>query len=113
MPIGRKGNTMKITVFSKQRTLSDGRIFYTYIGRLIRKSTGEEITVAVRFRNDCGKPDPHTCPRVIEFDKKDANFTEKSFLSEDGEKTINSRTLWLTAWEDAGAFVDTSMDDFE
>lgn len=104
---------MKITVFSKQRTASDGRTFYSYIGRMIRKSTGEEITVAVKFRRDCGAPDPHACPRVIEFDKKDANFTEKSFLSEDGEKTITSRTVWLTKWKDAGAFVDTSMDDFE
>lgn len=79
---------------------------------MIRKSTGEEVTVAVKFRRDCGAPDPHKCPRIIEFDKKDANFTEKSFLTDDG-KSITSRTVWVSKWKDCGEFVDTSMDDFE
>lgn len=103
---------MEIVVFSKARTSKDGRAFYSYIGKMTRKSTGEVLTVAVKFRRDCGAPDPHTCPRVIQFDKSNANFTEKTFITDDG-KTITSRTLWLSAWMDGGEFVDTSMDDFD
>lgn len=103
---------MKITVFAKQGKTQDGRAYYRYIGKLVRKSTGESVTVAVKFRQECGYPDPHKCPRVIEIDKKKANYSESTITKDDGS-VVTSRELWVTAWKDVGEFVDTSMDDFE
>lgn len=102
---------MKITVFAKKGTSKDGKTFFRFLGKMTRKSTGEVVTVAVKFRTECGAPDPHNCPRVIEFDKKAANYAEKTITKDDGT-TIISREVWLTAWKDCGEFVDTSMDDF-
>lgn len=102
---------MEIVVFAKKGTTKDGRTFYRYIGRLTRKSTGEVVTVAVKFRADCGAPDPHACPRVISFDKSAANYNEKTIERDDGSSVL-SREMWISAWTDKGEFVDTSMDDF-
>ena len=102
---------MKITLFAKKRSDNSGKVFYTYIGKLTRKSTGEVITVSVKFRAECGAPDPHKCPRIIEFDARNANYTERTIERDDGSSVI-SRTLWITEWKDAGEYIDTSMDDF-
>lgn len=102
---------MKMTIFAKKGQSRDGRTFFRYLGRLIRKSTGETVTVAVKFRETAGHPDAAKCPMNIEFSKADANYTEKEITRDDGS-TIISREIWISAWKDAGAFVDTSMDDF-
>lgn len=103
---------MKITIFAKKRTATDGRAFYNYLSTLTSKTTGEEQVVQVKFRQDCGSPDPHTCPRVIEFDKHDANLSAHSYETNDGE-TRTRRELWVSKWKDCGEFVDNSLDDFE
>lgn len=102
---------MKITVFAKKRNTQEGKVFYTYIGRLTKKATGEIITVQVKFREECGAPKHEICPRVIEFDKKDANYTEQQIPRDDGS-VILSRVMWISKWKDVGAYVDTSMDEF-
>lgn len=103
---------MKITVFAKKRTAGDGKVFYNYLSTLTNKNTGEETVVQVKFRQECGAPDPHKCPRVIEFDKKAANLSKHSYTTEDGETRTRSE-LWVSAWKDAGEYVDNSMDDFD
>lgn len=106
---------MEITIFAKKRQSKDGRTFYTYLSTLTKKTTGEQVTVQVKFRQDAGQPDPHACPMNIVFDKADANYTEKlrEIENENGEKvTIHSNTLWVSKWETGSAYVDTSMDDF-
>ena len=103
---------MKIVIFAKKRTAGDGKIFYNYLSTLTNKNTGEETVVQVKFRQECGAPDPHKCPRMIVFDKKKANLSKHSYTTEDGETRTRSE-LWLSAWKDGGEFADTSMDDFE
>ena len=102
---------MEITIFAKKRTTRDGKTFYTYLSTLTSKSTGETFPVQVKFRESAGKlPDPHTCPRVIHVDKENANLSTKKY-EVDGE-TRERKELWVSAFEDVGAWVDTSLDDF-
>lgn len=103
---------MKITVFAKKRTKSDGGTFYNYLSTIKQKSTGDEIVVQVKFRQECGLPDPHKCPRVIEFDKKAANLAKHSYTTEEGE-TRTRYELWVSSWKDCGEYVDNSLDDFD
>ena len=103
---------MKIVVFAKKRNKLDGGIFYNYLSTLTNTKTGEVVTVQVKFRQECGMPDPHKCPRVIEFDKKAANMTKHSYTTEDGETRTRSE-LWVSSWKDAGDYVDNSLDDFD
>lgn len=104
---------MKVTVFGKKRTTKEGKVFTSYLGKVTKK-TGEKITVQVKFREECGFP--KTTPCVINFDKKDANFSEKERTYTDNEtqeekKTIE-RILWVSNFKEE-KFVDTSMDEFE
>lgn len=102
---------MEITIFAKKRTTRDGKTFYTYLSTLTSKSTGETFPVQVKFRESAGKlPDPHTCPCVIHVDKENANLSTKKY-EVDGE-TQERKELWVSAFEDVGAWVDTSLDDF-
>lgn len=102
---------MEITIFAKKRTTRDGKTFYTYLGTLTNKSTGENFPVQVKFRQSAGTlPDPHTCPRVIRVEKEDANLSTKKY-EVDGE-TRERKELWVSLYEDVGAWVDHSLDDF-
>lgn len=103
---------MKIAVFAKKRVTRDNKPFVSYLARL-KKKNGEEITVSVKFREDCGAPKMENCPRYIEVDKKNANLTQREVVNEDTGEVIISRTLWVSAWKDAGEFVDNSLDDYE
>lgn len=106
--------TMKIALFSKKKLKNDEARtpFYIYLSTLTSTSTGETFSVRVKFRQEAGNPDPNKCPRVISFDKKDANLSSETITTDDGiTRTI--KTLWIGKWSDAGAFVDTSLDDFE
>ena len=105
-----RGNFMEITIFAKKRQSNDGRTFYTYLTNLVKKSTGESVTVQVKFRQDCGNPDPHACPCNIEVDKSKCNYREKT-IEQDG-KTIVSRVMWVSEWENGSEYVDDSMNDF-
>lgn len=102
---------MKATIYSKQRKTKDGRQFYTFLTRLVKKD-GEVITCAVKFRDDAGMPDPKRCPMNIVFDKKDANFAVKKVELANGEPAEN-KTLWISKWAEGEPYVDTSMDDFD
>ena len=104
---------MKIAVFAKKRTNKDGKPFTGYVGRLTKKSTGESVTVGIKFRMECDAPKAEKCPCWIEVPKGACNLDERTVIRESDGAVINSRTLWITDWKFIEAFVDTSMDDYE
>ena len=104
---------MRINVFAKARTTRDGKPFTAYVGRLTNSTTGESVTVGIRFRQDCGAPRMDDCPCVVEVEKKHANLDTREIINpETGDITI-SRTLWVNAWEMVGEYEDHSLDDYE
>lgn len=102
---------MKITLFAKKRTSKEGKVFYNYLTTLVRKSTGETFAAQVKFREECGAPDPHKCPCYVVIDPKNCNITKKTITTDDGQKTVN--TMWVSKWEFGGNYVDTSMNDID
>ena len=104
---------MEVTVFGKKQRSKDGKDFINYFGKLTKK-TGEEITTQIKFKQEAGFP--KNCPCVIEFDKKDANFTEKQKTYTDEktqeQKETIERVLWVSNYTEK-EYVDKSMDDFE
>lgn len=105
---------MKLTIFAKKRTTKDGRPFYNYLTTLTKKD-GEEVTMQVKFRDDCGQPKGENCPMNIVVEKTSCNYSEKirTYEDKDGnkEKTID-KVLWINAWTEGEPYVDTSMDEF-
>ena len=103
---------MKAEIFGKKRQTEDGKKFYTYLTKL-KKKDGSEVTVQVKFREECGNPKKLPC--VINFDKKDANYNERTETytdSETGEeKTVTRREMWVTNYTEH-EYIDKSMDDF-
>ena len=107
---------MEKTIFAKKRTTKEGKIFYTYLTTLHKKTTDEDITVQVKFREECGQPKADECPMNIVLNDGDMNFTEKNreYTTEDGEiKTIVERTLWVNKWSQGSPYIDESMNDFD
>ena len=106
---------MEKTIFAKKRTASDGRTFYTYLTKLHKKSTDEDITVQVRFRDECGVPKTFPCNIIL--NDGDSNYSEKTTEYTDKEtgeiKTVITRTLWVNNWSAGADYVDNSMSDFE
>lgn len=101
---------MKITVFAKKRTTADGKKFYNFLSRLVKKD-GSDIVVSVKFPEE-DTPKVDECPLNIEFDKHDANLDIKTITKEDGT-TVESRTLWVKSFtRSKDKYVDTSLDDF-
>lgn len=105
----------EITIYSKKKQTKDGsRSFYSYYGR-IRKKSGEELPVEVKFRDTCTKPDGARCPMNILIDKDGASLSKKEVVvaeTGDGErKTVYK--LWLSAWQPGGVYEDHSMDDID
>ena len=103
---------MEIIIFAKKKTTRDGKAFYIYLTTLTNKKTGEIEKLRVRFRQECGQPDPHTCPRRITFDKHDANISATAYQTEEGE-TRTTKNLWISKWTDNGEYIDESLNDFE
>jgi len=104
---------MEITVYAKKRTTKEGKTFYSYLSRLTNKRTGQDVTVAVKFRESAGYPDAKSCPMNIKFVKSDGNLTSKPIVDEEtGEEIGVSNVLWVSAWEEGAPFVDDSLDDF-
>jgi len=103
---------MTITIFAKQKTSREGKAFYIFLSTLTNKQTGETMPVRVKFREAAGTPDPHMCPRVITFEKKNANMVREHYVNDDGEAR-QTATLWVSAWSDAGEYVDHSLDEFD
>lgn len=103
---------MKIAVFAKKGKTEDGKTFDRFIGRITKKD-GEEITVSIRFRDECGQPKYNECPMNIIVDKANANLTKRSYTREDTGEVCTAYTLWITAWSKGEKYVDHSLDDFE
>ena len=104
---------MQATIFAKKVQKKDGTTFKRYITKLMKKD-GTEETMNVKFREECGVP--ANCPCNIEFDKSNANFSQKVQTYTDNEtgeeKETVSKTLWINAWQYGEEYVDTSMDEF-
>ena len=107
---------MKVLVFGKKRQTKDGKTFTAYVSKLT-KTTGEEVTVGVKFREECGAPKLEETPCYIEVEKTDANLTIKheEITTEDGEiREVENKTLWVSEWKmSPEKYVDHSLDDFE
>lgn len=103
---------MTVTVFSKKRTTSEGKTFYTYLATL-KKKDGTEQTVTVKFRDECGAPEPKTCPCNIIVEKGDCNISMSEFVSEKTGEVGQSFALWVTAWKPGAVYVDHSLDDYD
>lgn len=108
---------MEKTIFAKKRTNKEGKTFYTYLTKLHKKSTDEDVTVQVKFREDCGVPKGDSCPCNIIINSEDANYSEKTerlVNEETGEvNEITSRVMWVNKWTEGSQYVDESMNDFE
>lgn len=102
---------MEITIFAKKRTSSDGRSFYSYLATLPRKD-GTDQTMTVRFREECGSPDPKSCPMNIKVDRDDANVSKRSYTNANGDQSVGY-TLWVSAWAEGAPYVDLSLDEFD
>ena len=104
---------MELVIFAKVMTSKDARKYNRYLTKLT-KTDGTELTVNVKFREECGEP--KNCPANIIVDKSNCNYVEKLERYEDKEtgevKEACRRTLWVTAWEMGAPYVDHSMDDF-
>ncbi|MBO7734806.1 MAG: hypothetical protein J6S67_19760 [Methanobrevibacter sp.] len=107
---------MKVTIFAQKKKTKEGKNFYTYLATLTKKD-GDEVKVEAKFREECGAPDPKSCPVIIEVDKSDANISEKkeTYTDEVGEeKEVTRRRLWISAYTVSDEkFVDSSLDEFE
>ena len=107
---------MLLNIFAKKRNTKDGKVFYNYL-TILTKKDGEQETVQVKFRDDCGQPNGSDCPRTIEVKKENANLVKKVITvpGKEGqpEKEVEERKLWVSEWEDRGAYIDHSLDDYE
>ena len=109
---------MLLNVFAKKRTTKDGKIFYNYLTTLTKKD-GEQETVELKFRDDCGQPKADNCPRCIEVKKENVNLVKRNitvYPDTDADcegRTIEERKLWVSAWEDKGAYLDHSLDEYD
>lgn len=103
---------MELSVFAKKRNTQEGKIFYSYLTTMTRKD-GTELTVSVKFRDECGAPKPDACPVNIIVEKSDANLVSKDFTREDTGEQGKLYTLWVSNWVEGSPYVDHSLDDFE
>lgn len=101
----------EITIFSKRKTSKEGKQYYIYTARIPKKD-GSQVSTRVKFREECGHPDPEKCPVNIEFEKVNANMVVESYDTDDGETKV-AHTLWISAWKSGSEYVDTSLDDFD
>lgn len=107
---------MKLAIFAKKRQVIEdtgkARTFYTYLTTLVNKTTGEPLSVQVKFREACGAPDPEKCPCFIEVDKTKMNLSWDKYTADNGEE-LEAAKLWVTEWKNAGEYVDHSLDEFD
>lgn len=106
---------MKLAIFAKKRqVIEDGkaRDFYTYLTTLVNKTTGEPLSVQVKFREACGAPDPQKCPMFINVEKTKMNLSWDKYTNDEGEE-MQAAKLWVTEWQHGGEFVDHSLDEFD
>lgn len=103
---------MKITVFAKTAHTQDGKPFTRFIGRMTKKD-GTDVSMTIRTSSKAGNIDVDKTPYIIEFNKEDANLSNRKYKDKDGvERT--SYTLWLKKFKESSEkFVDHSLDDFD
>ena len=102
---------MEIAIFAKNRTARNGQKFTGYLSTLPRKD-GTNQTVSVRFRKDCGAPEPEKCPMNIVLNKGDVNLSRKDFVNKETGEVCTGYTLWVNNWSAGSAYVDHSLDEF-
>lgn len=101
---------MKITVFAKERKGKDNNSFISYLSKLT-KTTGEEVTVQLKFSEECGKIKKENCPCIIEVNTSDCSYSERKVIKDDRE--IINRVLWINKYNKTDEkFVDTSASCF-
>lgn len=104
---------MQATIFAKKLTSKDGRAFNRYITKLT-KVDGSEMTVNVKFREECGEPKSFPCNII--FDKSEANLASKveNYIDKETgeEKTATNNTLWISGWQEGEPYIDSSLDEF-
>lgn len=112
---------MKLNIFGKKGTNSDGRNFPIYLSTLVKKD-GVEERVQVKFRQDFPGPDLKDCPCVIDVDKKKASLDVRQlrdketgeFIYDEATGEIKvGRTLWVGPWKMVGPYEDHSLDEYE
>lgn len=104
---------MKLVVFAKRRTNKDGKTFFNYLSTLTRKSSGETVTIRVKFREECGSPKGDECPMNIIIPDGGCNMNERVIIREDTGEPLKVYTLWVSEWTKGEEYEDHSMDDFE
>ena len=107
---------MELTVFAKKISMVDAttkkeKSFTKFLAKLPRK-TGDEQTVSVKFREECGEPKANECPCNIKIEKSDCNLVRSDFEKSDGS-VYTSFTLWVSKWNKGAPYVDHSLDDFD
>ena len=84
---------MKLAIFSKKRTTKpdekgNTRPFWTYLTTLVNKTSGEPLTVQVKFREACGAPEPDLCPCFIEVPQGKCNLSWGTYTNDEGEDNL-------------------------
>lgn len=101
---------MKITVFAKERTGKDNNKFLTYLSKLT-KTTGDEVTVQLKFSEECGRIKKENCPCIIEVETSDCSYSERKVVKDDRE--IINRVLWINKYTKTDeVFIDNSASCF-
>ncbi len=101
----------ELTIFAKKRTTHEGKPFHTYLTRLTRND-GTQVTAQVKFRQSCNQPKPEQCPLNIIVERRDINLATKVIQDEYTGEIIESKTLWISAYERGTEYVDTSLDEY-
>lgn len=104
-------NVLKLAVFAKKRTTKEGKVFYSYLATL-RKKTGEEEVAQIKFRDVCGNPDPEKCPINLIIPRGKANLSTREFVREDTGEIVEQKVLWVSEWTEGEPYVDTSLDEY-
>ena len=100
---------MEITIFSKRCTTKEGKPFLRYLTKLTKKTTGEVVSMSVKFRESAGAPE--SCPCVIQVTKAGCNISTRSTTDKNGEP-VSYPTLWVSEWKPGGEYIDHSTDEY-
>lgn len=100
---------MIVTVFSKTVTAKNGNQFERYITKLT-DIQGQEHTMSVKFRKECGVPE--RCPCNIIVEKTDCNITKKKYHKNDTGEVFEAEELWVCKWTPGPEYIDHSTDNF-
>ena len=104
---------MKTTIFAKRVKSHDGKSFVVFVTQLERKDGSRQYMRVMYSGKDRTKVfDTDSCPRVLEFNRDDANVSAETYTDKSGEER-KSYTLWVKDYKVSDEkFVDHSLDDF-